>query len=340
MSVKIKFFLSDNEMAPTTISGKLFADAIKKAGYEVEIVQDTAKKKEILAYPNCDTIFFQKTIYPGHGYEDIKHLKGKVCLIHIDDDFLGMNQAAHINTLNISDLVLVANRKHAQLLKEYMGAPVEAIVHIPDFEHYPYTAFQDRKNNPLIICWQQNLADAYVDDLLMIKEPITSIHEKYKIELHLYGWHEGRHYNWPDKSLPIREAFPFARLFPYQPLTVYFNEYVPRIAKSDICIAPYINIPDRYGKSAFGLKSTMMLGVPVIASDFGVHQELILDGINGYLASTTEEWYEKLEKLILNPEVREEFSYRGRDIMEMEYSYENCSNRLLKALRKHLSIFK
>lgn len=334
--MKIIFFLSDNEMAPTTISGKLFAHAILTAGYDIEVIQNTLKKKEILAHPECDVIIFQKTIYPGHAYEDIKHLKGKVFLIHVDDDFLGMDGVDHLNTLRVTDLILVANKKHAQLLKEYVETPVEVVRSIPDFEHYPYTSFFSRNNNPLIICWQQNLADAYVDDLLMIKEPLTRIHENYGVQLHLYGWHEGKHYNWPDKSGPIRSAYPFAQLFSYQPLDVYLKAYVPQISKSDICIVPYLDIPDRYGKGGFGLKPTMMLGVPVVASNFGVHQELIKDGSNGYLASTTQEWYEKLEKLILSPELRENFSYTSRCLMEKEYSYEISRDILLNILKEYL----
>ncbi|PKM94208.1 MAG: hypothetical protein CVU84_12155 [Firmicutes bacterium HGW-Firmicutes-1] len=337
--MKIKFFLSDNEMAPTTISGKLFAQAIKNEGYDVEVIQNTVDKKDILAKPNCDAIFFQKTIYSAHSYEDIKHLKGKVYLIHIDDDFVGMNQIEHINTLNVTDLILVANKKHAELLKNYVVTATEAVESIPDFQNYPYIPFEERKNNPLIICWQKNFADAYVDDLLMIKDVLIKAHEKYNVELHLYGWHLGKHYGWTDRSSNIRDVLPFAEFIPFQPSEIYLKELVPQIAKSDICIVPYLNIPERDGKGAFGLKPMMMLGLPVVVSDFEVHKSLITDGVNGYLASTPEEWYQKLESLIVYPEIRREFSIAGRHMMESEYSYNSCTKVLIAALKKHIPIF-
>lgn len=186
---------------------------------------------------------------------------------------------------------------------------------------------------------QENFADAYVEDLYMIKDVLTKLHEKYKVELHLYGWHKGEHYGLLDRSSRIRAVLPFAKFIPFQPIDIYSKEVVPKIAKSDICIVPYLNIPERYGKGIFGLKRTMMLGVPVVVSDFGLHQQLISDGFNGYLASTTDEWYQKLEKLILYPELRREFSEAGRYMMENEYSYKNCTKGLLDVLKNHIPVF-
>ncbi|WHH58337.1 glycosyltransferase [Petroclostridium sp. X23] len=337
--MNIKFFLSDVEMAPTTIAGKQLAKALQDQGYNVEIVQDANKKKNILINADCDVIFFQKTFYPGHKYEDVEHLKGKVYLIYIDDDFLGMNQVPHLKALDIADLILVGNQKHAQLLKDYTKIPGEVIYSISDFQNYPYVSFEERNNHPLKIFWQQNLADAYVQDLLMVKDTLIRIYENYNVEIRLYGWHQGRHYGWPDKSIEVRKEMPFAKFIPFQPLENYLKEIVPEISKCDICIAPYIDIPDRYGKSAYGLKRTMMMGIPVVASDFGVHQELIIDGVNGYLAKDEDEWYAKIEDLILKPELRRKFSLNARNAVESQYSYQKCVDVFLEALKKHIPPF-
>lgn len=337
--MKINFFLSDNEMAPTTISGKLFAKALSNLGYNVEIIQNTNKKKDILQKCDCDVIFFQKYFYEGHGYEDVKHLKGKVFLIYIDDDFLEMDDPSHKNALNIADLILVGNKEHVEKLKKYTNTPSEAVYTLTDFMNFPYTPFGERNNNPLIIYWEKNLADVYIDDLLMIKEPLTQLHEKYQIQLHLYGWHEGKHYGVPDNRPIVQNAFPFANFFSFQLYETYLRDTVPRIAKSDICIVPYLNIPERYGKTAFGLKHTMLLGVPIVASNFGIHQELITDGESGYLATTSEEWHHKIENLILHPELRKQFSLATRHNMETRYGYEACVNVLLDALKRHIPIF-
>ena len=58
--MKIKFFLSDNEMAPTTISDNLFADSLINRGSNVEKVISYKRKKEIIEKEDADIIIFQK----------------------------------------------------------------------------------------------------------------------------------------------------------------------------------------------------------------------------------------------------------------------------------------
>ncbi len=306
----------------------------------MDIIQDLAKKKAVLTVPDCDMIFFQKTVYPGHGYNDIKHLKEKVKLVHIDDDFLGMNDLNHLNTLKISDLILVANQHHAELLKNYTATAVEAIYGFSDFENFPYTAFKERMNDPLIICWQQNLADVYIDDLLLIKDALIQLHQIYQFRLQLYGWHKGEHYGCPDNRPLVQKMIPFAELIPFQPYQEYLKNLIPQIAHSDIALAPYIDIPDRYGKGGFGLKGTMLLGVPVVASNFGIYRDMITDGMTGFLAKNVQEWFTKIEKLILKETLREQFSMAAKHRMETIYGYQACLEKFLQALGKHFAEFK
>jgi hypothetical protein len=122
-------------MAPTTISDNLFADSLINRGYNVEKVISYKRKKEIIEKEDADIIIFQKKILPGHKYQDIYKLKGKVFLCHIDDDFEGMNEEVYKKTLEISDLILVGNKAHAKNLSNYINTPVEVIVAISDFEN-------------------------------------------------------------------------------------------------------------------------------------------------------------------------------------------------------------
>lgn len=338
--MNIKFFLSNNNLAPTTISGKLFANALIKRGYNIEIVQEFNRKREILSKISCDIIIFQKTFDKGHSYKDVQHVKGKVPLIYIDDDFLGMNDKNHINTLNVADLILVGNKQHETLMHKYTKTPVETITSIHDFENYLYTPFEKRKNYPLIISWQQSLADVYISDLLSIKYPLINLHKEYGVRLQLYGWHEGKHYGKPDNRNFVKKYFPFAEFISFMPYDNYIRHIVPKIAMSDIFIVPYLDIPDRYGKAGFGLKRIMMLGVPVIVSNIGIHKELIQDGINGYIATTRDEWYKKLKQLIIEPDIRKKFSLTGRNLIDTKYSYDNCVNIFIDAIKKYIPDFR
>ena len=64
----------------------------------------------------------------------------------------------------------------------------------------------------------------------------------------------------------------------------------------------------------------MALEIPVVASPVGVNSILIHNNENGFLASSTQEWIEKLQLLIENPELRKKFGIAGRKTVEEKYS--------------------
>ena len=70
--MKIKFFLSDNEMAPTTISDNLFADSLINRGYNVEKVISYKRKKEIIEKEVV------KEVVPEHLLREKEMLKQEI----------------------------------------------------------------------------------------------------------------------------------------------------------------------------------------------------------------------------------------------------------------------
>ena len=89
----------------------------------------------------------------------------------------------------------------------------------------------------------------------------------------------------------------------------HFTKWSPSTEKTwlnsiDIGIMPLTDDPWSRGKCAFKLLQYMAYGKPVIASNVGANRTAVSDCINGYLASSTEEWIAALEQLILDREMR------------------------------------
>jgi glycosyltransferase involved in cell wall biosynthesis len=112
---------------------------------------------------------------------------------------------------------------------------------------------------------------------------------------------------------------------------------VEELSGIDIGIMPLPD--DEWTKGKCGLKglSYMSLEIPAVMSSVGVNTEIIQDGVNGYLASTEEEWLEKLSKLIESPELRKQLGAAGRKTVVENYSvqcqeqvYLQVFNNLLK----------
>jgi glycosyltransferase involved in cell wall biosynthesis len=65
-------------------------------------------------------------------------------------------------------------------------------------------------------------------------------------------------------------------------------------------------------------------------SPVGVNTEIIQQGINGFLASTEEEWLDKLTILIEDEELRILLGKAGRKTIEQKYSVRAWENKYLE----------
>jgi glycosyltransferase involved in cell wall biosynthesis len=88
----------------------------------------------------------------------------------------------------------------------------------------------------------------------------------------------------------------------------------------DIGLYPLIDDEWARGKAGFKAIQYMSVGVPVIASPVGVVKEIIEDGVNGFTASTEDEWVEKISRLIENNGLRRDMGANGRKTVEERYS--------------------
>jgi len=109
---------------------------------------------------------------------------------------------------------------------------------------------------------------------------------------------------------------------------------VKELANFDIGIVPLTDDEWTRGKCTIKLLKYMSMGIPTVASPVGFSCRVISDGENGLLASTQEEWYEKLSLLIEDDQLRHQFSINGRRTIEEEYSYDAVIPKFGQVLEK------
>lgn len=108
---------------------------------------------------------------------------------------------------------------------------------------------------------------------------------------------------------------------------------VADLRQIDIGIMP---LPDEsWSRGKCGLKALqyMALGIPTGCSPVGVNSEIIQDGINGFLATTEDEWVEKLKQLLHDKELRQRLGAAGRATVEAKYSAAVQAPRVYEILR-------
>lgn len=91
---------------------------------------------------------------------------------------------------------------------------------------------------------------------------------------------------------------------------------------------------DRWSRGKCGMKALqyMGLGVATVCSPVGVNSEIIRDGENGLIASSEDEWVEKLRLLLRSPDLRERLGRVGRATVEARYSAEVQAPRVFQIL--------
>ena len=97
------------------------------------------------------------------------------------------------------------------------------------------------------------------------------------------------------------------------------NEII-ELSTCQIGLMPLTNDEWSLGKCGFKIIQYLSLEIPAISSSVGVNKTIIEHGVNGFLCDTEEDWYNCIEKLILNTQLRKEFGAKGRKKIIDKYS--------------------
>lgn len=83
------------------------------------------------------------------------------------------------------------------------------------------------------------------------------------------------------------------------------------------------------GKCGFKALQYMALEIPTVLSPVGVNSTIVEHAKNGYLVETEKEWYEALEKLIVDKELRKQLGKAGRTTIDYNYSVNSQKEKFL-----------
>jgi glycosyltransferase involved in cell wall biosynthesis len=111
--------------------------------------------------------------------------------------------------------------------------------------------------------------------------------------------------------------------FPY----VTREKHFANVASVDINIAPLeIGNPFCESKSELKFFEAGVVGVPTVAAATEPFVQAIEDGVDGFVANGTQQWIEKLEKLIADKNLRVEMGQKAREKALTKYTTINAKN--------------
>lgn len=113
------------------------------------------------------------------------------------------------------------------------------------------------------------------------------------------------------------------------------EEYeVEVISRFDIGLYPLPEERWVYGKSGLKALQYMAAGVPPIATAIGTNFRIIIDGYNGFLVHSTEEWYQRIRELYADPELRRKIGQRAAETVGRHYSIKQNRQTYLSIIRQ------
>ncbi len=308
---KYKIFIFHRTIVTPTIA-KLIAN-IKKQNKEIifetdDLVFDAKHIQSTDLYKNKMTYFEKKQYEKGVGEEILKDPYVKVCsttTAYLAKILEGYGKKVFINKnkidnheLEIAENILKTDeKKFPQELSSWNSrslAPEEKNIYLGYFSG---TASHNRDF--------ATITDALVE--IMKKHP--------QVKLLLAGPLDTDNILNKFKDRIIRLPF------------VSRDKYFGNAYKADIVLAPLeLGVPYCEAKSELKFFEAGILKIPTVAVANQTFKEAIEDGVDGFLASTTNDWIFKLEKLIADEKLRQEMGGRARAKVMAEYTNRNSHN--------------
>ena len=283
----------------------------------------------ILKAGSYDAVYIQKDVLPSLYFMTLKmlnknlifdlddaiyenHATVKPSLFSLDNLFFKLRKNNLDRTLKSAKAITVTVPYLAEYVKTYnknvhvITGPINCSVYKPASKAFL---------NKTVIGWIGSpVTIKYVQDILPALAELQKKHPD--IEIHIVG------------SKPFESDDLNIRFFDWSE-----EKEIGLLSQFDIGIMPLTD--DNWSKGKGGLKilQYFAMGIPVVCSPVGINEELVTDGTNGYHANASDEWIDKLGRLIENRSLRELFGEAGRKTVEEKFDLIKASENLVNLIR-------
>ena len=219
--------------------------------------------------------------------------------------------------------VIAGNRILAEHASRF-NSQVSIVPTVVDLEQFDYRPSR-RSNGKLTVGWIGSRSTSpYLLEIEAALRQLSKVHSG-KIRFRLFGDPQRK------LNLPGFESLPFS-----------LASEIDDLRTIDIGIMPMPDNDWTRGKCAFKAIQYMALGIPTVTSPVGMATELIQHNVNGFWARTPQEWFESLNRLVMDAELRSRFAGAGRKTIEKNYSLQtwgpHVSDLLEHILEAHSTI--
>lgn len=281
---------------------------------------------QIFLIPGSDGIYIFLHVIPiGPSFLEFVYLMlARRCVYDIDDMVHQLRTAPanklaswaksknrYFLLLNKADHVITCTPELDRLARSYNQSTTDISSTINTATYTPCNTYKN--DHELVLGWSGS--HSTVPYLHILDDVLLRLSERYRFRLLVMGAHS---FLMPGVNV---EVVPWS-----------VDVEIPTLRRMDIGLYPLPDDDWVKGKSGLKALQYMSLGLPVVASSVGCNDRVIENNVSGFLVSSEDEWYNYLELLLGDPNLRRRLGVAARRRVEQIYSID--ANKA-----KYLSIF-
>lgn len=298
--------------------------------FKVLIKSSLTRVRDIGRINNYDIIFVQREAFmTGTTYFEKKFSKSRAKLIFDFDDSIWLSNVSDGNKnlewlkdysktgkiIEMSDLVIAGNQYLANYALNF-NQNVKIIPTTIDTDYHRKKKFPDTESeNSSGICIGWTGTSTTLKHFQLIIPALKKVKEKFGEKIYFKVIVDNK---FDETSLGIK-ATQWRK-----------QTEIEDLSEIDIGIMPLPENDWSRGKCGFKGLQYMALEIPTVMSPIGVNNEIINDGVNGFLANSENDWIEKISRLIESEELRKKIGGEARKTVIARYSVESQKNNYLK----------
>jgi glycosyltransferase involved in cell wall biosynthesis len=311
-------------------------EILYRPGHRVEkaawMIRDTLRRRRVLSQARaCDgVVVYREAASLGPAIYERLLARASVPILFDFDDAIwipaaGVNGVfSHLRFVGktaticrLSNAIIVGN----EYLASYARRHSESVFVVPtsiELSRYPAQP-ELSPDTPFTVVWSGSLSTLL--HLEQARAPLEALGRRRRVVLRVIG-------NEP----PARRFAGIETVF----LPWRESGEAETLGQAHVGIMPLPDDPFARGKCGLKGLQYMAVGLPVVLSPVGVNTDIIVDGQNGLLASSVDEWVAALERLADSPELRRRLGTAGRRTVEERYSAESSAARFAEAVHHAL----
>ncbi|GFE70027.1 glycosyltransferase [Chroococcus sp. FPU101] len=319
------FPCSDKTLASSRERAYNLSKYLRQLGWRVIIVPfqlELPQRRRILALEKPDILYIQKGRHPLN-YPQL--YQASQIVFDLDDaDFLDPNQTQQIiDCCQGSKLVICGSQYIANYCHQY-NPNTHIIWSGMNLENRKYLPSSQRKR---IVAWGTSDAIGYAQERKFLLEVVIELRKKIDFEFWIYGLKNAQAIE-NDLEQLKQNQIP-TKLFSLLSLEQYHDS----LEKVAVGLHAVMDIhPYSLGKSFGKVNSYMQCGVPIVVHNRIDYPNFFEDGQNGMLAAHRDEWVEKIEQLLINPQLRDSIATQATVDFKNRLSSQAVAQRVHQVL--------